>query len=457
MSDSAVKLELPHKQDQETGVIVEGFQRTDTERLVQLLDQEIRSRGRGAIRAVDRAAGYRDGWWLNRAASGNLTVHQLFVVLEHLGLDPVRFVRRALGRDERLVFDRPRGQPPEMVARAWERFETEVPFHGVGKQFLESLDHRRFGDPRGVLALAKWAVDSVEVALLPQLLGVAGSTWRLLIRLDEAEHAIHAGIALAQKLRQRSVVGNLLQRLAYVVADRGDRAEALSLSEQAAMVFLRCDDRSALGKALVDQGIWLYYLNRYEESIEAHRSAEGLLTGEGLLPTERSRNRVVVLQYQGLNCLALGNLEEALQWAREAERLARETGVDEWARPKLLWLFAKVRIDLGALDQAAYDLEEIVELYRELHAGEAALATCELVRVRLLQGRAEEATLASLAMRSFIEPLRHNKIISAAIGDLLRYGQAGLTLTLVEQVMSHIEHEREQGQRWQELRIEPKT
>jgi hypothetical protein len=56
-------------------------------------------------------------------------------------------------------------------------------------------------------------------------------------------------------------------------------------------------------------------------------------------------------------------------------------------------------------------------------------------------------------MRALLEPLRHNKVISAALGDLLRCGQAGLTLALVEQVRARIESERKRKQAWQLLRI----
>ncbi len=57
-----------------------------------------------------------------------------------------------------------------------------------------------------------------------------------------------------------------------------------------------------------------------------------------------------------------------------------------------------------------------------------------------------------MSMRALLEPLRHHKLISDAIGDLLRCGQASLTLALVEVVKSRIEDERQRNQEmWQAL------
>ncbi|MCP4662243.1 MAG: hypothetical protein GY856_43120 [bacterium] len=201
------------------------LQETDAERLVRTLDQEIRSRGRGSIRAVDRAAGHREGWWQHRAESGNITVHQLLKVLDHLGLDPVGFVRRALGAEGGLELDRSRGKPPEIVAKAWDRVRSGAEGSGVGATYLDTLDQQRYQEPGEVVRLALWAVDHVELEFLPRLLGVAGSAWRLLILLDEAEHAIHAGIEIAQQQDDLAAVGN------RAVTRSGPRASSFGFAQ----------------------------------------------------------------------------------------------------------------------------------------------------------------------------------------------------------------------------------
>jgi tetratricopeptide (TPR) repeat protein len=423
------------------------LQASDAERLVEALDEEIRSRGYGSIRAVERATGHSEGWWQHRAESGDINVHQLLVVLDHLGLDPVSFLRRALGAEGGLELDRPRGEPPEIVVKAWDRVRSGVEGSGLGSAFLDTLDKQRYQEPEEVVKLALWAVDNIELELLPRLLGVAGSAMRLMILLDEAEQAIHAGIKIAQRQAARPAVGDLLLRLSYVVADRGDREEALRLTEKAAMIFIRCGDRFALGKALVDQGNWLYYLDRPEEAIETQKIALEKL------PPGPSRPRCAAFLCISGSQQSLGKLSAALENVIVAQETA--FGSEEWARGKLLWVRAKIHADLGQLENAACLFGDVVDIFSELHPGETALATCELVRVQLLLKHPEVAYQTAASMCALIEPLRHNKIISAALGDLLRSGQKGLTLALVKRVMAQIEGERQRRQVWRSLRLRP--
>jgi tetratricopeptide (TPR) repeat protein len=429
---------------------MECLQKTDAERLVQTLDQEIRSRGRGSIRAVDRAVGYDVGWWQNRAKSKNITVHQLLKVLDHLGLNPAGFMRRALGPDDGILvggleLNRPRGEPPMIVAQAWDRVRSGVEGTGLGTAFLDTLDEQRYQKPEEVVSLAQWAVDHVELELLPRLLGVVGSAWRPMLLLDEAEHAIYAGIEITQERGDRFTVGNLLRYLSSVAGDRGDRAEALRLAEKAAMVHLRSGDRDGIGRALVAQGICLYYLGRAEESIETLKSALGHL------PAGPSRSRFAALQVSGLAHQSLGNLSTALENVEVAQEALPDN--DASARGKLLWLWARIHADLDEFEQASSFLAEVITIFRRLHYGETALATCELVRIEMLLGQPEDAYHTAISMRTLLDPLRHNKIISAAIADLLRSGQAGLTLALIKRVTARIEGESQRGQIWGSLRI----
>jgi tetratricopeptide (TPR) repeat protein len=431
----------------EGGRNLKRLQETDAERLVQALDQEIRSRGRGSICAMERAVGHSEGWWKHRAESGNITAHQLLTVLDHLGLDPVGFLRRALGAEGGLELDRPHGKPPEIVVKAWARVRSGDEGTGLGATFLDTLDKQRYQEPEEVVRLALWAVDHIELELLPHLLGVVGSAWRLMILLDEAEYAIYAGIEIALQQADQPTVGNLLRRLSYVFANRGDREEALRLAERATIINLRHGDCDAVGRSLVAQGIWLYYLDRPEEAIAT------LKTALDHLSAGPSRNRFAAFQCMGFAHQRLGYLSTALENVEAAEETMPKG--DEGARGKLLWLRGRIYVDLGKLEQAALALAEVITIFQGLHHGETALATCELVRILLAQERPEDAYETAMAMRALLEPLRHNKIISAALGDLLRCGHTSLTLTLVKRAMAQIEDERQKGQTWRLLRIRP--
>lgn len=420
------------------------LQETDAQQLVQALDREIRSRGRGAIRAVERAAGYSEGWWQHRSASGDISIQQLLKVLSHLGLDPVGFVRGTLGRHDELELNQPHGQPPPIVQRALNRYESGEEGTGIGHKFINTLDERRYHEPKEVIHQAHWAVDHVELDLFPAFLGVVGSAWRLLMQFNAADHSIQAGITIATRQGSHHTVGQLLQRLSYIVADQGSRTEALRLSEKAAVLFLRSGHLEDVGKAVVDQGIWLHYLNRFDESIETHKSALNQLAPSA------HRNRCTAFQYLGLNHRELAQPDQALRYLEKAEQVATDAGIGAWATSKLMWLRARIYSDIGNLSQAEELLLAIVDNFRSLHLGETALATCELVQVYLKLHRPEDAYLAATSMRALVEPLKTNKIISAAIGDLLRSGQTGLTLTLTKQVIIHIEDERQQNKKqWQ--------
>lgn len=114
------------------------------------------------------------------------------------------------------------------------------------------------------------------------------------------------------------------------------------------------------------------------------------------------------------------------------------------------WLLAAIHIDLGQLGDAEENLIRLINLFSSLHLTETALATTDLVRVQLLRGKSGEAYETAKSMLRLLEPLRNNRIVSAAIADLLRGGEAGLTLALVEQVKATLEAARERPE-WRSL------
>lgn len=424
---------------------MEHFQNNDIRRIIAFLDEEIRSRGYGEIRQVDRAVGRKPGWWQNRVAAGSISGRDLLRVLDYLGLQPGKTIRRALGREDELELDRPRGKPPKLVIEAEQRFEQGREGLGVGLKWIETLDELRYSDPGKVIRMAELHVDEVELELLPRFLGVIGSAWRLLLMLDEADHAIQLGIRIAEAQEAPSIVGRLLQRLSYVVGDYGEFRQAFDLAEEARLRFMQASDETSVATTFVDQGVWLSRLGESRAAVASSRLALRLLPGS------EPKNLSTAHQVLALNLQRLGRQAEALEHLSKAEHEAQRLG--GWADGKLLWLRADILVGLGDLDQAHRLYEQVAGFYGERHYGETALATCDLVRVHLLVGENAKAILTARSMIRLLEPFRHNKIISAAIADLVRSGEEGLTLALVEHVKARIEGERTSPKRWRLLEV----
>lgn len=403
--------------------------------IVKALDREIKKRPRGALSALERELGKSRGWWPGRVRAGRIGLHELFDVLDFLGMSPLGFFRDQADEDDEFELDRPCGPAPRIVIRAWERFESGEEGERVGEALLESLDRQRYDEPEETLQVAESAVRIVEIELLPRLLGIAGSTLRLLLRLDEADHAIQTGILIARCRGDRPAIADLVQRLAYVHGDRAEYTTALRLSQRAATSFLYLGATGSFGRALVDQGVLLSRLDRPQESIWVLRTALGSLSESD------ARNRCAALQLLGLGYKDLGDLDQALEFARQARAAAQ--GMEKVSVTKIVWLTAEIHRGLHRYEDAEAGLREVVDSVWPVSPADAALATCDLVRVLLLQGKREEAYVTARKMLALIEPLKANRIVSAAIADLLRSGRASLTLALVEGVYRRIAGERQ--------------
>ena len=408
-----------------------------SEQVLRALDRKLHERKYGTTAAMHRALGAGKNWWNQRKASREISAGQMFLVLEHLGIDPARFVRDLRGTPGGLALEQPQGEAPEVVRLAWERCTGGTP-GDMGRGYLEELDRLRYRQPEEAVARATEVVRHVELEQLPLLLGVAGSAYRLWeIQLDAAQHAIQAGIEIARSQDNSPAVGDLLQRLAYVVGDRGQFQEALEIVQQASLIHLVDQNLEAVGKTLVDQGMFLFYLEEYPESIRRNEAALHYLPGES------KKNRFSALQTLGLACQKLEDLEQATTFASRAETLLQDLDLGPWPRAKLLWLQAEISTARGHLAEAEKSLQEVVTIFSDIHPGETALATAWLVRVQLMAGRRQDACQTARTMYRLVEPLRKNPIVSAALADLLRVGEAGLTLELAEQVIAKMEAARE--------------
>ncbi len=196
-------------------------------------------------------------------------------------------------------------------------------------------------------------------------------------------------------------------------------------------------DLNAVGKTLVDRGLWLRKLGRLRDAIKMqHRALD-------LLGTDEYRHRFSALQMLGLSHRELGDLERAQEHAGLAAELAPRVG--SLLAAKLLRLRAKIAVDRGDNPAAEKLLREAIEIFSPVCAGEAAHATVELVRVLLLQDRGGEARETARSMAQFIIPLEERSPVAAAAAlDLLSCSQTDrdIPLELVDRVDGVLEKER---------------
>ncbi len=240
---------------------------------------------------------------------------------------------------------------------------------------------------------------------------------------------------LARAGGDSSTVADLYLRRSYIVADAGDHARALTLAELAAGIFARLGDRAREGRALEDAGRWLLYLDRPRESIAARERALELL------PESEPRYRLAAFCNLAYGYLAIGAPPGAERCLTSAEPLVSSAATQD--RAKVQWLRASICRKLGRLDESERALRQVLEVFRGLHAGEAALVGCDLVRVILEQGKPAEAVRVCQGLRPLLEPLRPNRIVDTALGELLLAGAVGsLSLDLVRRVKATITAQR---------------
>lgn len=321
----------------------------------------------------------------------------------------------------------------------------------MNRSWLEEMDQLRYDDPEGALEQLLAKAGSTPAELEAHYLGVCGSAYRNLAcrsiqaapALEQAREHIALGLWIAGRRGDTRALGDLLLRKSYVVAEHGDYAESLALAERASGLFDRAGHRPGRGKALADQGLYLYNLGRLEEAVSAYAAALELL------PREDRRCWCSAHQVSGLCFLKLGQPRKALEYAERAVRFVPDSVA--W-KTKLRWFQASVLTDLDELELAESQLGGVVEALQSIHYGEAALASCDLVRVQVLRGRPGPAWETAVAAHALVFPLSGHRVVAGALVELFRGGRQALSLELVGKVKATLEKARERRE-WRSLAV----
>jgi tetratricopeptide (TPR) repeat protein len=435
-------------------------------RIRLLLRETFRQAGHGSMARTARSLGLRPKFF--SGSRKRLDVGLLIRSLRELGVSPADFFAELEGRGVPLG-ERSTEETHRAVRMAYRRMRAEL--SGVdlvaelegggaaggeipaavgallGAKWLAGLDGRRQDAPEVIAGEIVANLHQLEPALLPRALGVWCSALRLVLELEVAADLNTWALRLAKAAGDSATVADLYIRRGYVVADAGNHLQALTFAELATGIFARLDDQVGMGRALVDCGRWLHYLGRIPAAIQAAKRALELLPG-----TE-GEYRFSVLHGLGLIHLNSGKLDEAERDAKFLEPLAKSAE----EKAKLLWLRASICRKSGCLDESTALFHQVIEKFRGLHVGEAALAAVELVRVLLEQGKPGEARQVCRSLFPLLEPLEPNPIISAAFGELLQTGAFGsLSLDLVKRVKAKLEDARRDvkaRQQWRALKV----
>ena len=399
-------------------------ERRDPKRAVlfDALDQELRRRPHGTIRAMERALGWAPSWWHNRLRSGDITTRQLLEILDFLEIDAVGFMQRNLDRGDGLPagLELPLSQAPSFVTSAKERLRSSQDQPGLGRDFLVELAALVYYRSEEALGWIDLAVSKASRRELPEVLGLAASALKITIRLEEAMHACTAAILAARHLSRSRATASLLQTSAYILLDSGDFEHALCMADQAAGISNRTHDPLEVSRSAISQALCLIHLGRFREAISSCEIALGRL------PASEALHLSAALQLRALAHQELGEIEAAFEFLEASRPFCAD--LSKTQRTKIPWVEARLhKISSRPMDSIRL-MRGVFGDLRQHHVGEAALAAVELAETLIEQNFGAEAfEVADQALKG-ARHLEHNPAYTLAIQRLRRQAQEGIRL-----------------------------
>ncbi|MCB1057189.1 MAG: hypothetical protein KDD11_16935 [Acidobacteria bacterium] len=387
--------------------------------LFDALDQELRRRPHGTIRAMERALGWAPSWWHNRRRSGDITTRQMLEALSFLEIDPVGFMRRCL-EVEQLEIDRPSGPVPDLVARATRRLGLEAQAPGLGLSVIEELDEASYTDPGEALGALEHLIDRATHDEIHRLLVIGGACLTRSVALDEAHHASFTAISESARLGNQRLLGNALRRHVYILKGKGQFRDALAVADRAAGVLLRAGDQRGGAKAQVEQAICLMQLEEDQPSV---RLLSAALDG---LSEQDPRYFFAAFQAKALTEARLRDFAAAEITIQKAAFWTFAAAPRD--RPVIDWTKATILFEQGLFEEAARLMRSVVESNWK-YANESTFLTArDLVEALVKARRGAEAFEAAIKALELAErtPLTHKA--KEAVSKLRPLRDAALAL-----------------------------
>lgn len=397
------------------------------------LKNRFRLAGKGSVSRVQRRLGVGKGFFKNiwRKQRQSFDLRMFLRTLGVMEVDlPAFFVTVFGPADPVMAFcaearrlGQERGQRPTILARESAR---ETASHQTASREtldLAGLDEMRYENPRKVIRRVGQLISVVADEDIPLLLGAHASACRVAGRLDEAQIVLGRALELAGD--DRSIAVGLIQRSSYVAADRGQFQNALELAERATLDYSRLGDRLGLGKSLVEQGNWLFCLERFALALSTYQAALKLFAGEGTAAIRRYR--FSGLMNSGIIHRKLGQLDKAEHFGLAAREQA--DGVGRVMQGNLLAFQASIARDRGKYDQATTYFREAIEAQAETSPLDTAFSVIQLCRLQLSQNLSSQAHETAKVLLPLLEKLEDNPLASSYVTEILRCAVAGRGLT----------------------------
>lgn len=422
-----------------------------TQSAIQKLQDELQRRfrvaGRGSVTRVQEELQLGGGYFrdLRRPERQRLDLRVLLGALDVLGVDTAEFFSSVFGSSdivesfctEAAELSRKLRRPPQILRQIEQRLEASPPDHPLDIDTLDHLDSLRRNNPREAMRQCRQLLVEADSAQLPRILGAYASACRVAGRLDEAQIVLAEALRMTTAPQDLAERAALIQRAAYILADRGLHEQAVEIVEKATLAYVKLGDTIGIGKTMIDQGVFAGYLERYEDSFNYFEKALGFLPENTTGALEVSRTSAQFnLAAVGLK---LGRLEEAEHYANVARQAIACQG--QVAVGKTIWLEATIAKAQDRRQDAIDFFEKALEIFRDLEPLTAAVVAVDLVRWQLQIGHAVEAYATAKAMISLIKPLESNRFAAAAITDMARSALAGqgLTEAFLDQVVSDLQ------------------
>ena len=276
-------------------------------------------------------------------------------------------------------------------------------------------------EPQAAFAQSKVALRLVDPRLRPRVLGILGTSLRVLGDLDGALRVLEVADTEARSCKDYWAAGDALQRQAAVFEYQGELERALRLASEAQAVYASLGDLRSMGRATVDRAAFLAQLDRPRESILAYKGALKLL------PRQEHANRFAAFVGLARTYANCGHRREALDWARAATH--HSAGLGEMLLASGRELHGLLAFQEGRLSEASGAFREATEIYRSKGAFlDCAFATVWLCICLLEAGQPEEVESLAVASSQLIGHLKGSRFAAGAVAELAAQAVAGRSI-----------------------------